>query len=56
MLPSVTVVATPLPLGPPSKNEASVTVRPAPVGLRPNAAKEKSTKNFPAPERSSSAP
>ena len=33
--PSVTVVATPEPEGPPRRNEASVTVRPALVGLPP---------------------
>src|SRR3954465_5596458 len=48
--PSVTVVATPDPEGPPSRNEASVTVRPAPVGLPPMAENEKSMKNLPAPE------
>ena len=55
-VPSVTVVATPLPDGPPSRNEASTTVRPAPVGLPPIAANEKSMKNLPAPENCSTAP
>src|SRR5512143_4300757 len=54
--PRVTVVATPLPEGPPRRKEASVTVRPAPVGFPPIAAKEKSMKNLPAPENSRKAP
>ena len=41
--PSVTVVATPEPEGPPRRNEASVTVRPAAVGFPPVAAREKLT-------------
>ncbi len=48
-VPSVTVVATPEPDGPPSRKEDSTTVRPALAALPPVAAKEKSTKNFPAP-------
>src|SRR5579862_335295 len=48
--PIVTVVATPEPEGPPSRNEASTTARPALVGLPPSSENEKSRKNFPAPE------
>src|SRR6266576_3963180 len=48
--PIVTVVATPEPDGPPSRNDARTTVRPAPVGLPPMAANEKSRKNLPAPD------
>ncbi len=55
-VPSVTVVATPLPEGPPSRNDASTIVRPAPVGLPPMAANEKSMKNLPAPEYCRNAP
>ena len=46
----VTVVATPEPLGPPSRNADNTTVRPALAGLPPVAEKLKSTKYFPAPE------
>ena len=52
----VTVVATPEPEGPPSRNEAMTTARPALDGLPPIAAKEKSMKNLPAPEYCSTAP
>jgi hypothetical protein len=52
----VTVVATPDPDGPPSRNDASTTVRPAPAGLPPMAANEKSRKNLPAPECCRNAP
>src|SRR4030042_6287797 len=54
--PNVTVVATPLPEGPPRRKEARVTVRPALVGFPPIAAKEKSIKNLPDPENSKKAP
>ena len=46
----VTVVATPEPDGPPSRNEDSTTERPAALRLPPMAANEKSMKNLPAPE------
>src|SRR5215470_3019694 len=46
--PIVTVVATPDPDGPPSRNDASTTARPALVGFPPSSEKEKSRKNFPA--------
>ena len=52
----VTVVATPEPDGPPSRNDASTTVRPALVGFEPIAANEKSRKNLPAPENCRKAP
>ena len=46
----VTVVATPEPDGPPSRNDDSTTVRPAAFALLPISVIEKSMKNFPAPE------
>ena len=52
----VTVVATPEPDGPPSRNEESTTVRPALLGLPPISAIEKSMKNLPAPECCRNAP
>ena len=52
----VTVVATPEPEGPPSRNDAMTTARPALEGFPPIEAKEKSMKNFPAPEYCSTAP
>ena len=54
--PIVTVVATPEPDGPPSRNEDSTTVRPALLALLPIIAIEKSMKNFPAPECCRNAP
>src|SRR5262249_53021589 len=54
--PSVTVVATPEPEGPPRRKEASTTVRPALVDFPPIAEKEKSMKNLPAPEYCRKAP
>src|SRR5687768_2917569 len=54
--PSVTVVATPEPEGPPSRNEPITTARPALDGLPPISANEKSMKNFPAPEYCRNAP
>src|SRR5258706_368944 len=54
--PIVTVVATPEPEGPPSRNDASTTARPALVGLPPRSANEKSRKNRPAPEYCRNAP
>ena len=51
-----TVVATPEPDGPPSRNDDNTMVRPAPAGLPPIAANEKSMKNFRAPENSRNAP
>ena len=54
--PRVTVVATPLPEGPPRRKEAIVTVRPAEVGFPPISLNEKSIKNLPAPEYSRIAP
>src|SRR5690349_17714233 len=49
-VPIITVVATPEPEGPPSRNDESTTARPALLGLRPIKASEKSIKNFPAPD------
>jgi len=54
--PTVTVVATPEPEGPPSKNEERTIVRPTPDDLPPMAAKEKSIKNLPAPVNCRNAP
>ena len=54
--PTVTVVATPDPDGPPIKKEDSTIVRPTPEDLPPIAAKEKSMKNFPAPVNCKKAP
>src|SRR6476646_1655603 len=54
--PIVTVVATPDPDGPPSRNDDSTTVRPAPACLPPIAAKLKSRKNLPAPDCCRNAP
>ena len=54
--PTVTVVATPDPDGPPSKNEDITIVLPTPEDLPPIAAKEKSIKNFPAPVNCRNAP
>ena len=48
--------ATPLPAGPPSRNEDNTMVRPAPAGLPPIAANEKSIKNLPAFEYCKNAP
>jgi hypothetical protein len=55
-VPMVTVVATPDPEGPPSRNEDSTTVRPAPDRCPPSSAKLKSRKNLPAPECCRKAP
>lgn len=52
----VTVVATPEPEGPPSRNEDITTARPALDDLPPMSEKEKSRKNFPAPEYCRKAP
>ncbi len=52
----MTVVATPEPDGPPSRNDDSTTARPALLCLPPIAASEKSMKNFPAPEWARKAP
>ncbi len=52
----VTVVATPDPDGPPSRNDDSTTVRPAPERRPPISAKLKSRKNLPAPECCRNAP
>ncbi len=52
----VTVVATPEPDGPPSRNDDSTTARPAALRLPPMAANEKSMKNLPAPDCCSTAP
>ena len=54
--PTVTVVATPEPEGPPSRNEDKTIVRPTPEDLPPIAANEKSMKNFPAPVNCRKAP
>src|SRR6266850_3568273 len=54
--PIVTVVATPDPEGPPSRNDDSTTVRPALLALLPISAIEKSMKNFPAPDCCRNAP
>src|ERR1700754_2046523 len=55
-VPIITVVATPEPEGPPSRNEDSTTVRPAAFDLLPISASEKSMKNFPAPDCARNAP
>src|SRR3954453_14342591 len=55
-VPIITVVATPDPDGPPSRNDESTTARPALFGLPPMAASEKSMKNFPAPDWNRNAP
>jgi hypothetical protein len=55
-VPIVTVVATPEPEGPPSRNDASTTERPALEVLPPRSEKEKSRKNLPAPEYCRNAP
>ena len=49
-VPIITVVATPDPDGPPSRNDEATTARPALEGLPPMTASEKSMKNLPAPE------
>src|SRR5215217_2100035 len=49
-VPIMTVVATPDPDGPPSRNDDNTTARPALLGLRPMRASEKSMKNLPAPD------
>src|SRR6201991_2639368 len=54
--PRVTVVATPEPDGPPSRNDDSTTVRPAALDLLPISRSEKSMKNLPAPECCRNAP
>ena len=46
----------PLPETVPSRKDARVTARPAPARLLPIHPRAKSTKNFPAPEISSTAP
>ena len=55
-MPIVTVVATPDPDGPPSRNDDSTTARPAELRRPPIAAKEKSMKKRPAPDACSTAP
>src|SRR5437899_9504480 len=52
--PIITVVATPEPDGPPSRNEESTTARPALLGLPPMALREKSMKNLPRSEEHTS--
>jgi hypothetical protein len=54
--PSVTVVATPEPEGPPSRKEASVTARPALAGLPRVAASDTLTKKSLAREYCNTAP
>ncbi len=49
-VPIITVVATPEPDGPPSRNDDATTARPALEGLLPMTPSEKSMKNFPARE------
>src|SRR4030081_719927 len=55
-VPIITVVPTPDPDGPPSRNDDSTTVRPALFGLPPISASEKSMKNLPAPDSCRNAP
>ena len=54
--PTVTVVATPEPEGPPNKNEDSTTVLPTLDVLPPMMENEKSMKNLPAPLNCKNAP
>ena len=54
--PTVTVVATPEPEGPPSKNDDSTTVLPTLDVLPPMIENEKSMKNLPAPLNCKNAP
>jgi hypothetical protein len=55
-VPMVTVVATPEPDGPPSRNDDSTTARPAALGWPFMASSEKSMKKRPAPEACRMAP
>ena len=55
-VPMVTVVATPEPEGPPSRNDDSTTARPAALGWPFIARSEKSMKKRPAPEACRMAP
>ncbi len=54
--PTLTAVAVPEPDTVPSRNPEATVVRPAALRERRNAATERSTKNFAAPDSSSTAP